>query len=173
MWPNHKPWIGSLTALVFALAGCLDVPTAKDSSTPPEAAADAWHSFPPIEHDLMIRYFVMSTAVPVYVPAPGNEGSWVAKVPEGADNVTLNATWTPSTPLATIQHCMVHTADGDKPGPMVAERKGTSPLGVPRSTFPNSTRAVVVMCMPMNEPLAAEVMQMIHVTVEFTKGVRA
>lgn len=176
-----QPYLPAIVVLSIAFSGCLD-PSATGAVAEPGPAASspagaaAQHSYPAAERDLRITYSAGSTMAPLRL-GDMREQMWQLAIPESAsqpparaDNLTLTATWTPVSPLASVQHCMVHEGSMERMGAMIADTMGRSPLALKDVSLPASGDTIVVMCMAMNEPLWLEVLQTVHLKGEFSRG---
>lgn len=161
--------LGTLAVGTVLFSGCAAPSAAAPQAVAPtpEVLATEAPSFEPVEHELQVPLWVMAGFVTV--PPPNGEGMWRLPVPEGATELVVEATWDAVTPLAEEQHCMVHTVDGDREGPMVADKMGPSPLSFGPAPLAGA-QEIMVGCMPMGEPVGVDVLQSVHVRLEFGSG---
>lgn len=156
-----------LTASFILLPGCLG-DTSSDplspAARPPAPLLPANDTLPGAELDLQPAYAVSGAGL-MYGDLQG--GAAEVKVPSGANNTTVLATWTPRLPTSARQNCMIHTGSKQAMGPMIAGRSGASPLMVPNTTIPAGTSSLVVMCLVDGSPAGAEAFQPINVMVSF------
>lgn len=88
-------------------------------------------------------------------------------LPSGANTFALEATWAPVVPFAARQFCMAHVGTLEEMGPMIGGREGASPIRFGPIGIPAGNGTLVVMCMVVGDPAGAEVLQDIHVKLDF------
>lgn len=169
------------TAAVF-LAGCTESPSIDEavpiSDNGPTGTAGASapapasplpvrenQSYPSQEFDFHVTLAISGTTADAQADAA--EMMRQVDIPAGANTVALEATWTPNIPPAARQFCMAHVGTLEEMGPMIGGRAGASPLQVGPIGIPARNETLVVMCMVVGDPAGAEVVQTIHLKLDF------
>jgi hypothetical protein len=174
----------ALLAVALLMAGCISpAPQAQEQPTggpaagpsgsgnatviPPKGnATSANGTFPPQEHDLHV---VIYANVADGMVDTGNmaDASWTVEVPAAARWVKATATWTPSTPLSANLNLMIHNGTAEQPGKMLVGKAGGSPIALDPIPIPEGQKTLDIMCHVDGNPVGAEVLQDVHLKVEF------